>query len=113
MTLKLKSLLVEQPASIDKNAALIQILQTQRSIFASTLAKLESIDYSGLTDEISIELIRDNPSTFCDAYINYCGNILSTIKEYPNASELDVVTDDALSTFGEAIRDPDTGLKFN
>ncbi len=111
MTLKLKSLLVEQPVSMDKNAALIQILQTQRGIFESTLAKLNSIDYSGLTDKDSLELIRDNASIFCTAYINYCENTLSAIKEYPNGSELDIVTQHII-VFGTAIKDPDTGLKF-
>jgi hypothetical protein len=112
MTLKLKSLLVEQPVSMDKNAGLIQILQTQRGIFESTLAKLKSIDYSVLTDDVSLELIRDNASIFCTAYINYCANTLSLIKEYPDAPELDIVTEH-ITVFGTAIQDPDTGLKFN
>lgn len=103
MTLKLKSLLVEQPVSMDKNAVLLQILQTQRSIFESALAKLKSIDYSGLTEDASFELIRDNATIFCTAYINYCGNTLSSIKEYPNGTELDMVTEH-ISEFAEAIQ---------
>jgi hypothetical protein len=99
MTLKLKSLLVEQPVSMDKNAALIQILQTQRGIFESTLAKLKSADYSATSD-----ILKDNAVAVCQAYVEYCENTLGTIKQYPDASVEDAVMENVY-TMMERIKD--------
>lgn len=99
MTLKLKSLLVEQPVSMDKNAGLIQILQTQQAMFQSTISKLESMDYSATTD-----VLKDNAVAVCQAYVEYCTNTLGTIKQYPDASAEDVVMEN-VTTMLDRIKD--------
>jgi hypothetical protein len=81
MTLKLKSLLMEQPNNT-QTAALSQIIQTHQAIFESTLSKLQSIDYSAVPDEQ--EMIRGNADSLCEMYITYCKNTMSYIKQYPD-----------------------------
>jgi hypothetical protein len=84
MTLKLKSLLVEQPAN-PAPAILTQIIQAQQAVFESAIQKLQSIDYSALSDD-AVTMLRDNAKALCEAYVEYCDNTLGTIKQYPTES---------------------------
>lgn len=106
MTLKLKSLLVEQPAN-PVPAMLAQIIQTQRAVFESAMNKLQSIDYSAMSDD-AVTILRDNAKTLCEAYVEYCDNTLGTIKQYPTKSD-DVLVSDNLGTMIERI---ESGLTY-
>ena len=106
MTLKLKSLLLEQPAN-PVPALLAQILQTQRAVFETAMNKLQSIDYSAMSDD-AVTMLRDNAKALCEAYVEYCDNTLGTIKQYPTESA-DVIVSENISTMIERI---ESGLTY-
>jgi hypothetical protein len=106
MTLKLKSLLVEQPAN-PVPAMLAQIIQTQRAVFETAMNKLQSIDYSAMSDD-AVTMLRDNAKALCEAYVEYCDNTLGTIKQYPTESA-DVLISENISTMIERI---ESGLTY-
>jgi hypothetical protein len=90
---KLKSLIVEQTERADL-VALQTILNQQQDIFMQTLNKLESIDYSTITDEAA-ETLTVNAKILCQAYVEYCKNTESTIKQYPDESVETIVDENA------------------
>lgn len=106
MTLKLKSLLVEQPTN-PVPAMLVQIIQTQRAVFETTMNKLQSIDYSAMSDD-AVTMLRDNAKALCEAYVEYCDNTLGTIKQYPTESA-DVLISENINTMIERI---ESGLTY-
>ena len=106
MTLKLKSLLIEQPAN-PVPAMLAQILQTQRAVFETAMNKLQSIDYSAMSDD-AVTMLRDNAKALCEAYVEFCDNTLGTIKQYPTESA-DVIVSENISTMIERI---ESGLTY-
>ena len=106
MTLKLKSLLVEQPAN-PVPAMLAQIIQTQRAVFETAMNKLQSIDYSAMSDD-AVTMLRDNAKALCEAYVEYCDNTLGTIKQYPTESA-DVIVSENVYTMIERI---ENGLTY-
>jgi hypothetical protein len=106
MTLKLKSLLVEQPAN-PMPAMLTQIIQTQRAVFESAIQKLQSIDYSALSED-SVVMLRDNAKTLCDAYVEYCDNTMGTIKQHPTETA-DTIISENITTMIERI---ENGLTY-
>ena len=99
MALKLKSLLMEQPAAADpKLGNLTQILQTQRAVFESAMNKLQSIDYSAFSED-TVLMLRDNAKVLCEAYVEYCDNTLGTIKQHPDVDADTIVSENAGTMF--------------
>jgi len=100
MLLKLKSLIVEQTERADLDALQI-ILNQQQDIFIQTLNQLESIDYSSLTEEAA-ETLTVNSKILCQAYIEYCKNTESTMKQYSEES-IETIVDENANTLLQRI----------
>lgn len=108
MALKLKSLLVEQPQTERVDLiALNEILKMQQDIFTQALSKLNSIDYNTISEEAA-NMLKINASTLCEAYIEYCNNTSSTVKQHVDA-ELDSIVIDNTGTLLDRI---ENGLEY-
>jgi hypothetical protein len=101
MALKLKSLLQEQETPTANHDALISVLKQQQKTFETALSQLQNIMYTDI-DMYTQEVIVNNAELMCQAYIEYCENTLSTIRDYGDregATDEDLVGDNAGTLF--------------
>ena len=100
MALKLKSLLQEQETPSTNHAELIAVIKQQQKTFETALSQLQNIMYTDI-DMYTQEVIVNNAELLCQAYIEYCENTISTIREYGGQehTEEDLVSENAGTLF--------------